>query len=56
MMLQINQLLTAQELAACQSLIASAEWVSGAITAGTQSNQVKNNRQLADDAPQSRAG
>ena len=52
-MLQINQLLTAQELAACQSLIASAEWVSGAITAGTQSNQVKNNRQLPEDAPQS---
>ena len=53
MMLQIAQLLTAEELAACKSLMDSAEWVSGSITAGTQSNQVKNNRQLPEDAPQS---
>lgn len=54
MMMAIPQLLDANELATCRALMAQAQWASGALTAGTQSTQVKNNRQLPEDAPEAR--
>ncbi|HEY7640035.1 MAG TPA: Fe2+-dependent dioxygenase [Steroidobacteraceae bacterium] len=48
MLLQIPGVLAAQELAHCQRLLERAEWIDGRVTAGHQSAQVKNNRQLAE--------
>ncbi len=48
MLLQIPEVLTAQELAHCQRLLERAEWIDGRVTAGHQSAQVKRNRQLAE--------
>lgn len=50
MLITLDNVLTGQELATAQGLIARSRWASGAITAGTQSAQVKNNQQLAEDA------
>lgn len=49
MIIEVANLLTAEELAICRALVMEADWVSGAVTAGTQSRQVKNNRQLPED-------
>jgi len=54
LLLQIPGVLTAQELAHCQRLLASAEWIDGRVTAGHQSAQVKHNRQLAEDSEAAR--
>ena len=51
MIVTIDPLLDAGELAAARSLLASASWSDGRITAGTQAAQAKNNRQLAEDEP-----
>ena len=48
MLLQIPGVLAAQELAHCQRLLERAEWIDGRVTAGHQSAQVKQNRQLAE--------
>lgn len=52
MLLTIDNVLTAEELAAAQKLLTESAWVSGLITAGTQAAQVKNNQQLPEDSPQ----
>lgn len=46
MLLHIENVLTAEELAYAQNLLADAPWSDGKITAGKQSGQVKNNLQL----------
>lgn len=51
MIVTIDPLLDAGELATARSLLASASWSDGRITAGTQAAQAKNNRQLAEDEP-----
>lgn len=51
MLLQVPGVLTTQELAQAQRLLASAEWIDGRATAGHQSAQVKHNRQLAESSP-----
>lgn len=51
MIVTIDPLLSAAELANARSLLASASWVDGRITAGAQAALAKNNQQLADDAP-----
>jgi PKHD-type hydroxylase len=48
LLLQIPGVLAAQELAHCQRLLERAEWIDGRVTAGHQSAQVKQNRQLAE--------
>ena len=53
MLLHIPNVLTADELQFCRATVESAAWADGAITAGTQSGQVKNNRQLPEDLPES---
>ncbi len=52
MIVTIDPLLSAEELATARSLLAGAGWVDGRITAGTQAALAKNNQQLAEDAPQ----
>ncbi len=51
MIVIIDPLLTADELATARSLLASARWSDGRITAGTQAAQAKNNEQLTEDEP-----
>jgi len=53
MLLKIPNLLTPEEVQAVRACIEPAAWFSGSITAGTQANQVKNNLQLPEDAPES---
>ncbi len=52
MLITIDALLTPQELADAQALLAEAAWVDGRGTAGSQAAQVKNNQQLPDESPQ----
>ena len=52
MLLRISQALTADELHHIRTLLLSADWVDGKVTAGTQSAAVKNNRQLPEDSPE----
>src|SRR3569833_2332012 len=50
MLVLIDDLLTPDELATARALLTRSQWAHGNITAGTQSAQVKNNQQLAEDA------
>jgi PKHD-type hydroxylase len=51
MIITIDPLLNADELATAQSLLASVSWSDGRITAGAQAALVKHNQQLAEDDP-----
>lgn len=51
MLLQIPQVLTADQVAHCRQRLDAAEWADGRITAGYQSAQAKHNEQLPEDAP-----
>lgn len=51
MLLHIPEVLDAEALAKARTLLASAPWGDGRVTAGTQSAQVKNNQQLPEDHP-----
>jgi PKHD-type hydroxylase len=51
MLLRIAQALDRAELAQVRQLLLAAAWDDGRVTAGDQSAQVKNNRQLPDDSP-----
>nr|WP_314625938.1 Fe2+-dependent dioxygenase [uncultured Noviherbaspirillum sp.] len=55
MLLRVPEVLSPAELARCRAIVEGADWANGKITAGTQSEQVKNNRQLPEDAEASRA-
>lgn len=55
MLLHIPGILTSQAVERCRTIIEAADWADGRITAGSQSEQVKNNRQLPEDAEASRA-
>lgn len=50
MILRVPTVLPPEVLAQCQSLIEYADWQDGRLTAGTQSGQVKNNRQLPEES------
>ena len=50
MMVHVPQVLNAAALARLRPILDGAEWVDGSATAGTQSAQVKNNRQLPEDS------
>ena len=54
MLLQIPQVLTAEQVAQCRQALDGADWADGRITAGYQSAQAKHNEQLPEDAPISR--
>jgi PKHD-type hydroxylase len=55
MMQIVPDLLTPEELAEARRLLASAQWVDGKVTAGTQAASVKNNQQLPENAAEIRA-
>ena len=50
MLLHIPQVLTADELAQAQALLADAPWADGRLTAGAQAASVKHNQQLPGDS------
>lgn len=52
MLLQIENVLHANELVQVKSLLAQAKWQDGRITAGTQAAVVKNNQQLSEKSPE----
>jgi PKHD-type hydroxylase len=49
MLLQIPEVLTAEQVAACRQLLEKNNWVDGRITAGHQSARAKDNLQLPED-------
>jgi PKHD-type hydroxylase len=51
MLLQIPDVLTAEQLANARHKLETAAWVDGRVTAGHQSARVKHNRQLAESDP-----
>jgi len=55
MLLHIPEVLSREALADVRRITAGASWADGRITAGTQSEQAKNNLQIPVDAPESRA-
>ena len=55
MLLHVPGVLTRDALDRCRAIVSAAEWVDGRITAGTQSERVKNNRQLPEDSEAARA-
>lgn len=52
MLITIDNVLTAEELALGRQLLGEAQWASGQITAGTQAAVAKNNLQLPENSPQ----
>lgn len=54
-LIEIPELLSSETLQQCRDLLADAPWADGLITAGTQSAQVKNNRQLPEQSKQCQA-
>jgi PKHD-type hydroxylase len=52
MLLAIPEVLNADQVRQCRTLLDAAEWVDGRVTAGYQGARVKNNVQLAEDSPQ----
>ena len=50
MLVTIDQLLSADELARARSLLQQSQWVSGQVSAGVQAAEVKNNQQLPEQA------
>ena len=51
MLITIPDVLTAEELAQARSVLDSAEWVDGKVTAGYQAQAVKENLQLPEEHP-----
>jgi PKHD-type hydroxylase len=49
MLLQIPEVLSAEQILGCRKVLDSNEWVDGRITAGHQSARAKDNLQLAED-------
>lgn len=54
MLVKIEGLLTAEDVAHVRGALSSTEWVDGRITAGAQSALAKNNLQIPETAPQAR--
>jgi PKHD-type hydroxylase len=54
MVIQIPDVLSAEQVETARVLLASSEWVDGRVTAGHQSAKVKDNAQLAEDHPTAR--
>src|ERR1044071_7948544 len=51
MILQIPDVLNAEQVAHARRLLTEATWVDGRVTAGTQAARAKDNMQLAEDDP-----
>jgi len=50
MLLQVPDVLTAEQVAQCRKALDAADWADGRITAGYQSAQAKHNQQLPEDS------
>ncbi len=55
MMLQIPDVLTSDQVHACQAALGDADWVDGRVTAGFQSALAKDNAQVPEDHPAARS-
>jgi len=55
-MLHVPEVLSPDALAKIRALLNQASWEDGRVTAGTQSEQVKNNRQLAENSDAAKEG
>jgi PKHD-type hydroxylase len=51
MLLQIPDVLSAEQVEQCRQALDGAEWIDGKVTAGYQSARAKNNMQLPEDSP-----
>jgi PKHD-type hydroxylase len=54
MLLHVPKVLSPDALTRCRAIVEAGEWADGAVTAGTQSAQVKNNRQLPQEGEAAR--
>ena len=54
MIVQVPNVLTAEQIARCRAVMQRASWVDGRATAGYQSAVVKDNRQLSENSPEAR--
>ncbi|HWK55248.1 MAG TPA: Fe2+-dependent dioxygenase [Hyphomicrobiales bacterium] len=54
MLIQIPEVLSADQVARFRQALDTGEWVDGAVTAGFQSTQVKKNEQIPEDSPLAR--
>jgi PKHD-type hydroxylase len=54
MLLQVPDVLSAEQVARARQLLDQAEWIDGKITAGHQSSRTKDNLQLPEDSPAAR--
>jgi PKHD-type hydroxylase len=54
MMVHIPNVLAPEQIARCREVMLKANWVDGRVTAGHQSERVKNNLQLPETAPEAR--
>lgn len=54
MLVQLEAVLTPEQVTRCRSVLETADWVDGRITAGAQSAQAKRNLQVPQDAPAAR--
>jgi len=55
MLLHVERVLNAAEVARAREILADAPWADGRLTAGSQSAEAKNNRQLPEDCDATRA-
>src|ERR1700733_880167 len=51
MLITIEKVLTAEQVAAARQKLATAEWVDGRVTAGYQAQEVKRNAQIPESSP-----
>ncbi len=54
MLIQIPDVLTAEQVSHCRKTLDDAEWVDGKVTAGSQSMRTKNNMQVREGSPAAR--
>ncbi len=54
MLLQVPDVLTADQVASCRKTLEAAEWIDGRITAGHQSARAKNNLQIREDVEEAK--
>jgi PKHD-type hydroxylase len=54
MIVQVPNVLNAEQIAHCREVMNRASWIDGRVTAGHQSAQVKDNRQLPENSPEAR--
>jgi PKHD-type hydroxylase len=54
MIVQVPSVLNAEQIARCREVMNRASWIDGRVTAGYQSAQVKDNRQLPETSPEAR--